>query len=86
MHHIKNWFVEKYLCWLPYREPYVPYETMLERIVGSTSTSSNIYEVIDDNHNRYKSMVMEAMRINHGYSGEGSCVHEEPNVDATRFF
>jgi len=69
MHHIKNWFVEKYLCWLSYREPYVPYETMLERIVGSTSTSSNIYEVIDDNHNCYKSMVMEAMRINHGYSG-----------------
>jgi len=45
----KKRFVEKYLCWLPYREPYVPYETMLERIVGSTSTSSNIYEVIDDN-------------------------------------
>ena len=86
MHHIKNWFVEKYLCWLLYREPYVPYETMLEKIVGSTSTFSNIYEVIDDNHNRYKSMVMEAMRINHGYSGEGSCVHEKPNVDATRFF
>jgi hypothetical protein len=29
---------------------------------------------------------MEAMRINHSYSGEGSCVDEEPNVDASRFF
>ena len=30
-------------------------------------------------------MVMDAMRLNHGYSSEGLCVDEEPNVDTTRF-
>jgi hypothetical protein len=39
-------------------------------LAGSTSTFSNIHEVIDDNSNHYKSMVMNAMRINYGYSSE----------------
>jgi hypothetical protein len=30
-------------------------------------------------------MVMDAMRLNHGYSIKGLCVDEEPNVDITRF-
>jgi hypothetical protein len=54
----KNGFVEKYLYWFTHNEPYVPYKTMLEKIVGSTSSSSNIYEVIDDNNNCYRSMVI----------------------------
>jgi len=58
-------FVEKYLCWFAHGEPYVPYETMLERIIGSTSSSNNTHEVVDDNSNRYRSMVIDAMRINH---------------------
>jgi hypothetical protein len=66
----KKRFVEKYLCWFAHREPCVRYETILERVVGSTSTSSNIHEVIDDNNNHYRSMVMDAMRINYGYSGK----------------
>jgi hypothetical protein len=59
---------------------------MLERIVGSTLTSSNIHEVIDDNSNCYRGMMVNAMIINHGYSSEGLCVDKELNVDATRFF
>jgi hypothetical protein len=59
---------------------------MLERNVGSTSSYSNKHEVEDDKNNHYKSMVMDAIIINHCYSSEGSCVDEEPNVDATKFF
>ena len=49
MHLLKKRFVEKYLYLFAYGEPYVPYETMLERIFGSTSTFRNIHEVVDDN-------------------------------------
>jgi hypothetical protein len=31
-------------------------------------------------------MVMDAIIINHCYSSEGSCVDEQPNVDAAKFF
>jgi hypothetical protein len=33
-------------------------------------------------------MVVDAMRINHSYSGEGSCnipLYKEPNVDEAKF-
>jgi hypothetical protein len=59
---------------------------MLERNVGSTFSYSNKHEVVDDKNNHYKSMVMDAIIINHCYSSEGSCVDEEPNVDAAKFF
>ena len=73
------------MCWFSYREPYVLYKTMLERIVSSSS--SNIkQEVVDDNSNCYKSMVMDGMWINYGYSCKYSRVDEEPNIDTTRFF
>jgi len=45
-----------------------------------------VHEVVDDNINRYRSMVMNAMRMNEGYVGECSIIYEELNVDATRFF
>jgi len=54
--------------------------TILERIVGSTSSSSNIHEVVDDNSNRYRSIVTNEMIINYGYLGKGSHVYEEPNI------
>jgi len=31
---------------------------MLEKIIGWTSSSSNVYEFVDDNSNPYKSMMM----------------------------
>ena len=76
----------KYLCWFAYRKPYVPYETMVERMIESTSISSNVHEVVDDNNNPYINMVMGEMRMNQGYADECSIVYEEPNADATRFF
>lgn len=44
--------------------------TMLERIIGSRFSSNYIYEVINDNNYRYRSMMIDVMRINHVYSGE----------------
>lgn len=58
---------------------------MLDNIVSSTSNSSNIHEVIDDDSNCYRSLEMDAIRKNHGYLDEGSFI-KEPSVDATRYF
>jgi hypothetical protein len=60
-------------------------ETMLEMIVDSIFSSRNIHEV-DNNSNYYRNMMTDGMWINYCYSGKGSCVNEEPNVDATRVF
>jgi len=84
----KKIFVKKYLCWFVYKESYVLYESMLEMIVGSTSSSSNIHEFANDNSNSYKRMVMDVMIMNQDYSVEGSCIillDEESNVYITRF-
>jgi len=55
-------------------------------MVGSTSSSSNVHRVIDENSNSYWNMVMDAMKINQGYVGECSIIDEESNADATIFF
>jgi hypothetical protein len=37
-------------------------------MVGSTSNSSNVHEVVDDNNNSYMNIVMDAMRMNQGHA------------------
>jgi hypothetical protein len=37
---------------------------MVERMVASTSSSNNMHGVRDDNSNRYRSIVMNAIRMN----------------------
>ena len=64
MHILEKGFMKRYMCWFTNREPYVPHETMIKNIVGLTSSSSNMYEIIDDNNNSYKNMVMDAMKVN----------------------
>jgi len=64
MHLLQKGFIEKYICWYAYGEPYIPQVTMVERMVGSTSSVSNVYEVVNDNSNPYKNMVMNTMRMN----------------------
>jgi hypothetical protein len=59
----KKRFIEKYLCWYAHKETYIPHDTMIERIVGSTSSSSNVHGVVD-NSNPYRNLVMDAMRMN----------------------
>jgi hypothetical protein len=63
MYLLQKGFMEKYLCLLTYREPYVPYETMIERIVWSTYSSSNVHGVIDDNSNHYRSMIIDEIMV-----------------------
>jgi hypothetical protein len=46
--------MEKYLCWNAHEEPYVLHDTIVERMVESTSSSSNVYGVVDDNSNLYR--------------------------------
>jgi hypothetical protein len=58
-------------------------------MVCSTSSSNNIHEFVNDNSNPYRSMMMDTMRMNQGYSGEGSFnifLDEKSNIDATKFF
>jgi hypothetical protein len=42
---------------------------MVERMVGSTSSASNVHRVVDDNSNLYRNMVMDAIRMNQGHAG-----------------
>jgi len=74
------------MCWFVHGEPYVLYETMIQRIVESTSNSSSVHGVADDNSNPYRNMVMHVMRMNQGYTGECPIVDKEPNSDMTNFF
>jgi hypothetical protein len=78
--------MEKYLCWFAHAEPYTPYKTMVGKTVGYSSRSRNMHGVIDDNHNSYRNMVMDVMRMNQGYVSEYPITDKEPNVNATRFF
>jgi hypothetical protein len=59
---------------------------MVERIAGSTSNSSNMHGVVDDNSNPYRNMVMDAMRMNQGYASKCLVIDEEPNADVAIFF
>jgi hypothetical protein len=59
---------------------------MVERLIGSISSSINVHGVVDDISNHYRSIVIDAMRMNQGYTGKCLIVDEEPNADTTRFF
>jgi hypothetical protein len=63
MYLLQKGFLKKYLCLFTYGEPYVPYETMIERMVRSTYSSSNVYGVIDDNNNNYRCMVIDEIMV-----------------------
>jgi hypothetical protein len=56
--------MQKYSCWYAHRESYVPRDTMIEMMVGSTSSSSNVYRVVDNNSNPYMNIAIDAMRMN----------------------
>ena len=55
------------LCWFAHVKPYIPYKTIIERMVRSTSSSSSVHGVINDNSNPYTNMIMDAMKMNPGY-------------------
>ena len=35
----KKMFIDKYLCWFTHEEPYVPYNAMVEMMIGSAISS-----------------------------------------------
>ena len=58
-------------------------------MIDSTSTSSNMQEVVDNNSNPYRSMVIDVTRMYQDYLGEDShdiSLDEESNIDVARFF
>ena len=78
--------MQKYSCWYAHRESYVPRDTMIEMMVGSTSSSSNVYRVVDNNSNPYMNIAIDAMRMNQDYNGQCLIVNKELNANTTRFF
>jgi ferredoxin-thioredoxin reductase catalytic subunit len=85
MHLLHKGFMEDYLCWYAHGELFVRNESMRERVVGSTSSASNVHGVANDNSNPYRNMVMDAMRMNQGNVSQCPIVKEKPNADAARF-
>jgi hypothetical protein len=68
MHLLQKGFVKRYLCWFTHKESYVPHETIIERMIGSTSSSSNMHEIIYSNSNPYRTLVIDTMKMNQGYA------------------
>jgi hypothetical protein len=86
IHLLHKRFVEEYLCWYAHKESFVPHETMVERMIGSTFRASIVYGVVNENNNPYMTIVMDAMRMNQGHASQCTIVDEKPNADAKRFF
>jgi hypothetical protein len=60
----KKGFIKKCMCWYPHREPCVPHDVMIEKMVRSAYSFSNMHGVIDDNNNPYNNIIMDAMGMN----------------------
>ena len=87
MHLLHKGFMENYLCWYPHEEVFFRNKRMGERVVGLTSSDSNVHGVANDNNsNPYRNMVMDAMRMNQGTVSQCSIIKEKPNEDVARFF
>jgi hypothetical protein len=56
------------MCWYAHGEPFVPHETMVERMIETTYSASNMHGVVDDNSNPYRTMVIDAIRMNQGHT------------------
>jgi hypothetical protein len=86
IHLLHKGFMENYRCWYAHGEVFVSKKRMRERVIGSTSSASNVHEAANDNTNPYRNMVMDVMRMNEGNVSQCPIVKEEPNADAARFF
>ena len=78
--------MEKYLCCFAHEELYVAYEIIVERMVGSTSSSNNMHKVLDDNSKGYRSIIINAIGMNQSVGDGCSIVDEESNANAIGFF
>jgi hypothetical protein len=64
MYLLHRGIMEDYLCWYAHGELFVRNESMVKRMVGSTSSASNVHGIVNDNSHPYKNMVINAMRMN----------------------
>jgi hypothetical protein len=78
--------MEDYMCWYAHRKLFVYNESMIERVVVSSSSANNVHGVANDNSNPYMQMVIDAMIMNQGNISQCPIIKEESNADATRFF
>ena len=78
--------MKKYMFWYAHRELYAFHDIMVERMVGSTFSYSNVYRIVDDTSNPYRNMVMNAIKMNQIHVGQCPIVYEKSNTGATRFF
>jgi hypothetical protein len=78
MYFLQKGFMEQYLYWDAHEEPYISHETMVEMIVGSTSSASDVHGVVGDNSNPYRTIVMEAIRMNQSHANQCLIVDKEP--------
>jgi len=69
-------FMEDYICWYAHGKLFVPNESMVERVIGSTSSASNVHGVVNNNSNPYRNMVMDAMRMNQGNVSQCPIIEE----------
>ena len=76
--------MENYQCWYAYGEVFVSKRRKEERVVGSTSSASNVHEAENDNINPYRNMVVDAMRMNQGNVSQCPIIEEEPNLDTSQ--
>jgi len=68
MYFLQKRLMEKYMCWFAHGEPYVPHKTIIERMIRSTFSYSNVHKVVDDNSNPYRNMVMNVILMNRCYA------------------
>ena len=54
MHLLTKGFMEDCLCWYAHGELFVPNESMVERVVGSTFSTSNMHGVANDSFTQIK--------------------------------
>ena len=84
MHLLTKRFIEDYLYWYAHGELFLPNKSMVEKVVGSTSSDSNMHEVRNDNSNPYrniKSMVEKVV----GSTSSASNVHEVVNDNSNPY-
>ena len=79
MHLLHKGFMKDYLCWYPHGKLFVHNESMIEMMVESTSSASNMHGVVYENSNPYRNMVMDAMRMNQGNVSQCPIIEEESN-------
>ena len=57
MIHLLKKIIKKYSCHFTYKELYVIYKTMLKTIIDSIFSFNNLYKIVDNNSNYYKSFI-----------------------------